>query len=244
MIEVRPLTEHGDLTEAVRLQKEIWGFHDIDLLPVRLFVVATKIGGQVFGAYDGARMVGFCLSIPGLKTDGSGYLHSHMLGVTQEYRNYGAGRLLKLAQREEALLRSIHLIEWTFDPLEIKNAYFNMERLGAVVRRHVYNQYGVTTSRLNGSLPTDRLIAEWHLASERVSAIVSGAPATRPRVEQRINVPASIAQLRLSDPAQARQIQAHISDQFQLHLSSGLAVIGMERSKEAGTYLLGKWDSR
>ena len=244
MIEVRSLTQHVDLADAVRLQKEIWGFDDIDLLPVRLFVVATKIGGQVFGAYDGPRMAGFCLSIPGLKPDGSGFLHSHMLGVAQEYRNHGVGRLLKLAQLREALARSIRLIEWTFDPLEIKNAYFNLERLGAIVRRHVYNQYGVTTSRLNGSMPTDRLIAEWHLSSPRVSAIAAGKPAPKPEVRQRIVVPASIAELRQSNPAQARQIQARVSDEFQRHLSDGLTVIGMERSPEEGTYLLGKWDSQ
>ena len=59
MIEIRPLTEREDLKTVVRLQRQIWGFEDVDLIPLRLFVVATKIGGQVFGAFDGAHMVGF-----------------------------------------------------------------------------------------------------------------------------------------------------------------------------------------
>src|ERR1700724_1632696 len=84
MIEVRPLTTHADFEEAVRLQQQIWGFEEIELLPLRLFVVATKIGGQAFGAYDGDRMVGFCLAIPGLKSGAKLYLHSHMLGVRPE----------------------------------------------------------------------------------------------------------------------------------------------------------------
>ena len=95
-----------------------------------------------------------------------------MLGVTKEYRDAGVGRLLKLEQRREALSRGIELMEWTFDPLEIKNAYFNMERLGAIVRRFVLNQYGTTSSKLHGGLPTDRCIAEWWLASPRVDAIL------------------------------------------------------------------------
>src|SRR3974377_968832 len=115
MIQVRSLTEHDQFREAVSLQQEIWGFEDFELLPVRLFVVATKVGGQAFGAYDGGRMVGFCLSIPGLKAGGGYYLHSHMLGVVNEYRNSGVGRMLKLAQRDDALRRGIKLIEWTFD---------------------------------------------------------------------------------------------------------------------------------
>src|SRR6476661_7988805 len=145
MIEVRALSTGAEFAEAVDLQRRVWNFADIELLPVRLFVVAHKVGGQVFGAYDGARMVGFLLAIPGIKRGIHGYLHSHMLGVLTEYRNRGVGRMLKLRQRDDALSRGIDLVEWTFDPLEIKNAFFNLERLGAVIRRYVENQYGTTT---------------------------------------------------------------------------------------------------
>src|SRR5581483_2207548 len=113
MIEIRPLTTHADFQEAVQLQRLIWGFQDLELIPLRLFVVATKIGGQAFGAFDDRRMIGFCVGIPGLKPGGKSYLHSHMLGVLPEYRNAGVGRDLKLAQRKEALERGIELMEWT-----------------------------------------------------------------------------------------------------------------------------------
>ncbi len=243
MIEVRQLTTHPQFVEAVRLQQSIWGFEDVELLPVRLFVVASKVGGHAFGAYDGARMIGFCLAIPGLKPGGSYYLHSHMLGVLPEYRNVGAGRMLKLAQREEALSRGIPLIEWTFDPLEIKNAYFNMERLGAVVRRFVLNQYGTTSSHLHGGLPTDRCVAEWWLGSPRVQAILSGGAFERNPVEARISIPAAIAAIRANDNARARAIQKQVSEEFLRHFENGLAVIGFERSAETGSYLLGRWES-
>src|SRR5262245_5764413 len=121
MIELRALTEIPEFEEAVQLQKEIWGFADIELLPKRLFVVANKVGGHSFGAYDGDRMVAFLLAIPGIKTDGSSYLHSHMLGTLKEYRDRGLGRKLKLMQRQDAITRGIQLVEWTFDPLELKN---------------------------------------------------------------------------------------------------------------------------
>lgn len=242
-VTIRPLTAQAEFQDAVDLQREIWGFNDIELLPVRLFVVATKVGGQVFGAFNAERMIGFCLAIPGLKANGKSYLHSHMLGVTQEYRDSGIGRLLKLKQREDALARSIELIEWTFDPLEIKNAYFNMERLGAVVRRYVRNQYGTTTSHLHGGLPTDRCIAEWWIASPGVNAIVSGVgrPERVPIIE-RISVPADISVIRQEDPRRARQIQQEISNRFEEYFERGLAVVGVERSAQAGTYLFGRWE--
>lgn len=243
MIEIRKLERHAEFADAVKLQQEIWGFADIELLPLRLFVVANKIGGQVLGAFDGTRMIAFCLAIPGLKPDGKYYLHSHMLGVVPAYRNSGLGRQMKLKQREEATARGVDLIEWTFDPLELKNAYFNIERLGAVVRRFVRNQYGTTSSHLHTGLPTDRCTAEWWIQSPRVEAACSGQPYERGAILERIEVPAGIAELRRSDPAKAREIQSGVAAKFDRYFVDGLAVVGFEKSEAAGSYLLGQWES-
>ncbi len=242
-IDIRALTEREDLKSVVRLQRQIWGFEDVDLIPLRLFVVASKIGGQVYGAFDGAQLIGFCMAIPGLKPGGKTYLHSHMLGVLPEYRNARVGRALKLAQRDDAISRGIELIEWTFDPLEIKNAFFNMERLGAIVRRYVPNQYGTTSSPLHGGLPTDRCIAEWWVSSPRVKAVLDGQRFEGNAVEVRIAIPSDIATIRAQDPACARQIQQKASEQFRAAFDRGLAVIGFDKSEEAGTYLIGQWES-
>jgi predicted GNAT superfamily acetyltransferase len=209
-IEIAELSSEPELREAVALQKTVWGWEDADLLPFRMFVVGTKIGGQLLGAFDGDRIIGFCLAIPGLKPDGKAYLHSHMLGVLPEYRNAGVGRQLKMRQRDDALARGIDLIEWTFDPLEMKNAYFNVERLGAIVRRYVRNQYGISSSKLHGGLPTDRLVAEWWIRRPRV----------KPEIVERISVPADIEE--------AREMQAEIADHFERAFARGLAVIGVE----------------
>jgi predicted GNAT superfamily acetyltransferase len=225
---IRQLTEYQEFVDAVQLQKTIWGFDEIDLLPVRLFVTASKIGGHSFGAYDGDRMVGFCVAIPGIKPGAKSYLHSHMLGVMKEYRDAGLGRKLKLAQRDDALKQGIELIEWTFDPLEIKNAFFNIERLGAIVRRFVLNQYGTTSSPLNAGLPTDRLTAEWWLLREP----------QRPEPVARISITNDIYKIKATDFARAREIQKRVADQFLEYFAKDLAVTGFERSAESGTYLL------
>ena len=217
---------------AVALQKSIWGFEDIELLPVRLFVVATKIGGQAFGAFHAGTMVGFCLAIPGIKPGARSYLHSHMLGVAPGHRDFGIGRMLKLRQREDALARGLELMEWTFDPLEVKNAYFNIERLGAIVRRFVRNQYGTTSSHLHRGLPTDRCTAEWWMASDRTELALRSALPSFP-VEARVPVPL--------DTNEARQQQARISDQFVEYLNRGLVVTGFERGETQGTYLFTQW---
>jgi len=222
---VRALSGHQEFAEAVRLQKIIWGFPDLELLPVRFFVVAARIGGQALGAFDDARMAGFLLAIPGIKKDtGTPYLHSHMLGVWSDYRNTGVGRLLKSAQREDALARGIPLIEWSFDPFEAKNAYFNLELLGATVRTYVPNMYGISTSPLHGDLPTDRCIAEWWIAETRVKTPVAA----------RVSLP----------PRKTRESQETLAREFERHFADGLAVTGFERSGDTGTYLLSPWPSK
>lgn len=233
MIEIRDLHDRAEFADAVRLQKQIWGFEDVDLLPLRLFIVATKIGGNVLGAFDGDRMIGFALAIPGVKAGGASYWHSHMMGVAEGYRNKGVGRMLKLRQKHDALAHGIELIEWTFDPLELKNAHFNIERLGAVVRRYVLNQYGTTSSHLHGSLPTDRCVAEWYISREL----------PRAEIVERIDVPQEIAELRRHEPRRAREIQARVSDRFLELFARGLAVLRFETTDSHGTYLLGPWPS-
>jgi predicted GNAT superfamily acetyltransferase len=217
LIEIRELATEPELRATVALQKTIWQWDDADLLPFRMFVVATKIGGQLLGAFDGERLVAFCLAIPGLKQDGRAYLHSHMLGVLPEYRNAGLGRRLKLQQKEDALARGIDLIEWTFDPLELKNAYFNIERLGAIVRHYVRNQYGMSTSALHGGVPTDRCVAEWWIREPRRTA----------EIVERIEVPVDIKA--------ARAEQARIADDFNRAFARGLTVVAMDHN----AYLLG-----
>jgi predicted GNAT superfamily acetyltransferase len=241
-IEIRHCDQVPEFQACVDLQREVWGFSDAELVPVRMFVVAHKIGGQVIGAFCGKSLVGFALSVPGVRA-GRPYLHSHMLAVNEAYRNAGLGRQLKLAQRDEAIDRNFELMEWTFDPLEIKNAYLNIEKLGAIVRRYSVNQYGITSSPLQAGLPTDRCIAEWWLQSNRVRRLLQSAERESFDTEKTITVPSLIYQWK-SDPAKrdrARDVQLANREQFLNAFGRGLAVLGYSRDPEGnGSYLLGQ----
>jgi predicted GNAT superfamily acetyltransferase len=239
---------HGieDFRACVALQKEVWNFTDAELVPLRMFVVADKVGGQIMGAFDGDVLVGFALSVPGTRT-GHVYLHSHMLAVRKDHRNSGLGRRLKLMQREDALARGIALIEWTFDPLEIKNAYLNIEKLGAIARRYNINQYGITSSPLQGGLPSDRLIAEWWLKSRRVETLLATGKNLPMVAESSIEVPAQIYDWKAAPETrgQAQQVQERNREQFLRAFSRGLAVVGYERDATGnGKFLLGHWDEK
>ena len=232
-----------ELRACVAVQKEVWNFTDAELVPLRMFVVAEKVGGQVMGAFAGGEMVGFALSVPGTRS-GKVYLHSHMLAVRADHRNGGLGRKLKLFQREEALSRGIELIEWTFDPLEIKNAYLNIERLGAIARRYNLNQYGITSSPLQGGLPSDRLIAEWWLKSKRVETLLSVGNRPSFTVEAAVAVPGQIYEWKAAEEtrSRAREVQERNREQFLRHFSEGLTVLGYERDTSGdGKFLLARW---
>jgi len=258
MILIRECEGHDELEACVQLQVETWGYDQADVIPRKAFLVMQKIGGQIIGAFDtdlpgssaqgdAKSMIGFAMSLPGVKTSEKNampalpYLHSHMLAVRQGYRNRGLGAQLKLEQRREALARGIRHMEWTFDTLEIKNAWLNIHKLGAIVRTYRVNFYGVSSSRLQGGLPTDRLLAEWYLDSPRVIATLEGHPAAY-QIEERILVPASIYQWKASDKNRERALAVQLENRqkFQQAFTRGQAVLGFTRDADGnGIYELG-----
>jgi predicted GNAT superfamily acetyltransferase len=247
-IVLRSCEGFDELEACVRLQIETWGYDDGDVIPRRMFKVAQRVGGQAIGAFDPAgELVGMAMSIPGMKPRPDAerpqvpYLHSHMLAVTPKYRNAGLGRRLKLYQRAEAVSRGIRLMEWTFDPLEIKNAHLNIHRLGVIVRAYSPNFYGVSSSRLQAGLPTDRLHAEWWMESERVKTILSENPTTPPQIQETIMVPKAIATWKAESVSRARAVQAENRERFLAAFGRGLAVVGFQTDHEGnGIYELAR----
>jgi predicted GNAT superfamily acetyltransferase len=241
-IRIQPLTTLEHFERCCVLQIEVWGYSDGDVIPRRVFVVAQRIGGQVIGAFEGDTLVGFAMSLPGYR-DRKPYLHSHMLAVLPQYRNAGIGRSLKLAQRDDAIARGFDLMEWTFDPLEIRNAHLNIARLGVIVRRYQPDFYGPSSSPLQGGLPTDRLYAEWWLRSDRVANTLRGE-AQPIQVIERVTVPHTIYQWK-QDAQQrslAQALQTSNREALESAFRRGLAVIGYERDAQGnGTFLLGPW---
>ena len=240
VIIVRKCGEFGEFHRCVELQREIWKEADLEVEPVTMFVVAAHTGGQVLGAFDGERMVGYTLALAGLR-DRVPYLHSHMTGVLSEYRDRGVGRMLKLFQRDEALSRGIRLIQWTFDPLELRNAHFNLNRLGTICREYQPNLYGVTTSPLHRGLATDRLLAEWHLDSARVVAAIENLvkdPVEAPAI---IELPAELERWLREDSSQVSVVQARLREEFTKWFAKGYAAVALRTAPGNRAYLLTPW---
>ncbi len=244
-VRIESFTSLEQFDQCVALEEAVWGYDPADMIPRRMFLLASRIGGQVMGAFLGedSTAVGFAMALPAFR-NGHAYLHSHMVGVIPEVRNQGIARALKLAQRDDALARGFDLMEWTFDPTEIKNAYINIAKLGAVVRRYQHNFYGPSSSPLQGGLPTDRVYAEWWLRSKRVERALRGEPQLF-EVAEHVDVPAEIYAWKasLSDRAAARDVQARNAQALESAFANGLAVLGYQRNARGdGQFQLGRWD--
>jgi len=237
---VRPLHSLDEFERCVQIALEVWGENDLDTEPFTTYVIADVTGGQVLGAFDGNTMVGFTKAYIGLHGQAP-YLHSHMTGVLPFHRDRRVGRSLKLFQREDALRRGIRLVEWTFDPLETKNAHFNINRLGAICRRYIPNFYGITSSPLHRGIPTDRLLVEWHLDTKRVIAAINDLTPEPRECPAHVHLPTELEDWKANDPDRVIEVQARIRAEFTDWFSKGYAVLDVRSTRSGVDYCLAPW---
>lgn len=234
-IEIRECVTLDELAECVQLQREVFALPEVELSPVRHLIVTKNAGGFSLGAFDGDRLAGFVLSVPAFSDDRRAF-YSHMTGVRPEYQGQGVGARLKWAQRERALKEGVDFIKWTFEPIKARNAYFNLEKLGAVVRKYYVNFYGTdyTTAAQTEKkigLASDRLIAEWELNSEKVRALAAG-DAWNETQEPAVAIPITEDFLKLveKDAEEALAEQLRIRGEFQAAFDQRLTGRGFDRS--------------
>ena len=167
-MDVRKIDDPDQIEGLIEVVKSAWGFENPGSLVKDVIAAMRFHGGIILGAYEDSRMVGMHFSFPGYK-NGKLYLYSHMTGVTQDHKYSGVGYQLKLEQKKWALENGYDLVAWTFDPLMSLNANFNIHKIGAVSRTYLNNFYGKMSDSLNIGFPTDRLVAEWWIATEKTA---------------------------------------------------------------------------
>lgn len=242
-IKIRECETMDELEDCVRLQREVFALPDIELSPVRHLIVTKNAGGFTLGAYDDERLIGFVLSVPAFMRGERAY-YSHMTAVDAEYQSHGIGAKLKWAQRSRALEERVKFIKWTFEPIKARNAYFNFEKLGAQAAEYAVNFYGAdyTTAAATNKkfdLASDRLLAEWHLDSDKVNALANGEKWIETRLAaSEIRIMNDWFGLVEKDPEAALAEQIRIRGEFQAAFARGLAAGGFRRDEESPAYLL------
>lgn len=242
-IEIRECTHLEELAACVDLQREVFALPELELSPVRHFVVTKNAGGFILGAYSNDELIGFVLSVPALLRDEKAF-YSHMTAVRPDFQSHGVGAKLKWRQRDRALELGVNYVKWTFEPWKARNAYFNLEKLGATMSEYARNFYGIdytTASQTTGNigLASDRLFAEWHLTSEKVQALAVGENYSETREPAaKVEVPNEWFSLVAKSTDEALAVQSRIRRDFEAAFSQGLVAQGFERDEERPSYLL------
>ncbi len=242
-IEIRECSGIEDLSRCVALQKEVFALPDLEISPVRHFVVTRQAGGFTLGAFAGNQLVGFVLSVPAFG-GAENFFYSHMAAVKKDFQSAGIGAKLKWAQREKSLEKGVKFIKWTFQPIQARNAFFNLEKLGAIIKHYEPNFYGTDystqiDSTKNIGLDSDRLFAEWHLENEKVEALSNGEIFRETaEIKKRVELNFDWNELIKNDPARAVAEQNRIKNEFQKAFADGLICRSFERGTENSAYLL------
>lgn len=244
MVDIRQVNTIEEFDACVQLQRDVFGLPDLEISPRRHLIVTTQAGGWALGAFVAEKLIGFVLHLPAVRKDDV-FGYSHMMAVAAEYQNQGVGAQLKWAQRARALSEGRDFVKWTFEPIRARNAHFNLNRLGVVVRSYAVNFYGTDyatnpAERSAGPLgmDSDRLFADWELRSPRVEALADGRKYSMGEPEHKIEIPNDFSGLLKSDPDAARQESLRIREEFVRAFASGLVCRGFERDEKRPKYLL------
>ena len=247
-IVIRECVTIDELDSCIRLQREVFGLPDLEISPRRHLIVSRQAGGWTLGAFAGERLVGFVHHLVAVRGGAEIFGYSHMMAVDPAFQNQGIGARLKWSQRERALQEGRNFIKWTWDPMQARNAHFNLNRLGVTAGDYATNFYGTdyaTSPLLTNAEPagidSDRLFADWQLKSPRVIGLASGAapPETlQVKPAAMIGIPVNWTQLCRENPVQAKQERLRVRSEFQSAFAAGLVVAGFERSAEQPRYLL------
>jgi predicted GNAT superfamily acetyltransferase len=242
-IEIREVATVAEYDVCIKLQREVFGLPDLEISPRRHLIVSNRAGGWTLGAFVNGEIIGFVHHLAAVDGD---YIfgYSHMMAVAAEFQNKGVGAQLKWAQRERALKEGRDYIKWTFEPMRARNAHFNLNRLGVVIREYAVNFYGTdysTDPAEKGSvsgLDSDRLFASWDLSDSRVEAFSRRQEFPLGDAERTIEIPADFASLLKSDPESAKREVVRVREEFLQALHDGLVCRAFERDTERPKYLL------
>lgn len=242
-IEIREVSSMEEYDACIKLQREVFGLPDLEISPRRHLIVSREAGGWTLAAFNQGEIVGFVHHLAAARgAEIFGY--SHMMAVAADCQNLGVGARLKWAQRARALAEGRDFIKWTFEPLRARNAHFNLNRLGVVIREFAVNFYGTdyVTNPIEKSagvsgMDSDRLFASWELRAPRVEAFAAGQEFPLGEAAKVIEIPADFAGLLKSDPEGGKREQLRVREEFLELLGSGLVCRAFDRNAARPKYL-------
>src|SRR5438552_5555187 len=209
-VEIREVFSIDEYDACIKLQRAVFGLPDLEISPRRHLIVSREAGGWTLAAFKEGELVGFVHHVAAVRGNEI-FGYSHMMAVAAHFQNRGVGAQLKWAQRARALAEGRDFIKWTFEPLRARNAHFNLNRLGVVIREYAANFYGTdysTNPAEQGSasgMDSDRLFASWELSAPRVESFSRREDLPLGEPARSLEIPADFSSLLKSDPEGAKR---------------------------------------
>src|SRR5215470_4388714 len=240
-VTIRECVSIEDFKQCIELERSVWNDSDLGIMPIRLYMISKACNAPTIGAFDAdGSLIGFVHTSLALIGKNVVY-HSHLAAVQEGLRHRDIGFRMKMAQRQRALEAGVPLIIWTFDPLQSRNAYLNIRKLGAIIRRYESNYYGEGLSTVFGNgIPSDRVFAEWWVSSPHVSSRLGGKTNPTEDVCATVLIPEDINSIAASSSEENLRWRLRVREAFQRELTGGLIVRGFERHSDRAesSYLL------
>ena len=238
-LDIREVSSIEEYDACINLQREVFGLPDLEISPRRHLIVSHQAGGWTLGAFVADRLIGFVHHLAAVRGNEI-FGYSHMMAVAAEYQNKGVGAQLTWAQRTRALSEGREFIKWTFEPMRARNAHFNLNRLGVVIREYAVNFYGTdySTSPAEKGIgaigfASDRLFAGWELRSRRVEAFSKQEEFSLGEPEHTLEIPADYSALLKSDVSAAKQEMLRVREEFLRALDDGLVCRAFDRERHS-----------
>jgi predicted GNAT superfamily acetyltransferase len=242
-VEIREVSSIDEYDACIRLQREVFGLPDLEISPRRHLIVSREAGGWTLAAFNKGKIVGFVHHLAAVRGDEI-FGYSHMMAVAADFQNHGVGAKLKWAQRGRALAEGRDFIKWTFEPMRGRNAHFNLNRLGVVIRDYAVNFYGtdyvtnpVEKNAGARGMDSDRLFASWDLRSARVEAFAAKQNYPLPEPDATIEIPSDFPALLKSNPGTAKREQLRVREEFLAVLGARLVCRAFDRNVARPRYL-------
>lgn len=224
--EIRNLERAAEMASIATVFQQVWGT-TTPIVNVELLCAIAHSGGYVAAVYEHERVMGASFGFLA-RHAGAEALHSHVTGLLPGIQHGGVGRAVKQHQREWAAARSIPWITWTFDPLVRRNAWFNIEVLGAHVAEYLVDFYGPMSDAINANDESDRLLVAWPTGTQGATPPVASTGASVVRVA----TPDDIVALRRTDPTAALSWRRQVRRELAERLGAGGVVTGFTRAGE------------
>jgi predicted GNAT superfamily acetyltransferase len=234
---LRRLEKPEEFRQVDAVHRAVYGEEATDAVPTPLQRAVQDNGGIVLGGFADIHLAGYTVAFLGW--DGTTlYQYVHATAVRPEYQNHHLGFQLHAELRQQILQLGLSEVRLAFDPLQSRNAWLFVHRLGGLPDQYLHHYYGQMADTINRGVESDRIRLVWSLSSPRVEARLGGTYPSREEEETRWNGATPLIRTEPGESGVRLPVEVQEPDRPVAHLEIPFD-LALVREHEPGA--LGRW---